>query len=542
MTAPINRLSKNARDKLLQQLREVQQKAFDRTETLPEPFGLNGLQAKNSDLSHEITRVLEPDIRKYALDFFSNSMISKQKNPEYWKSFIPGDLTPNESKAAELALSARYWWGDFMSLPEVKQALVDDVAFELVGNLSILAGTLDNEAKLVDEWKQKRPNYYEYANANTLDYIRRNYSRQDQEDPACKDGIRAVWLARMSSYRMLDAHFTGDQVFAPTPQFGGLPYIHKKISFTFTDDLSAADKDYVEKKLSFIKIGLVKSAEYGIDRRSKDATYLDRAFGETNPMSYKDTDKKFNYNHCITQIVDLTAPILTMLPEKIKQKDLNSIKFIFELYKVAKEIQQFDKNSKLPPFNLESVVIDPHALPSDVEPRFNSDWMRKHFISPSMINFAGFSPVVHRLVRKSSIQVLEQLPSFADNLKKPEVVKRLVHKRTKDIVLNPIRAMAIQREFYDIYRELDSNGAIDALNKVKSAHAELRERDPKKSELFERQDLFRVTLDYLCANQHVVCKHLNKRYSEYKPRYDKLEISVPSELNWVHPSTFPSTV
>jgi hypothetical protein len=527
-----NRVSKSAQQRLANELRSAQEDALQKSLAVaPEPFGLAGLTARNSLLAERIGRVLEEDVRKLVLAFFQNNQQSPEKFNPFWKMFLPKEMTPAEQKAVQIAMSPQYWWGNFIRLPEIKQALAEDAALGLVTKLQGTAGFLANEARLLEEWKQQRPHLYNYAKQNTQDVLNRFYTN-DLKDPECKVGLEAAGLLRMAAYRMLDAHFTGDQTYEPSDELGGLPYIHRRLRMAFLAELPAEVAAEIERRYGLIKIGIVKSATYGLPNRVKEQTVLEKAFNETNPKSVYDAGKKFNYNHCVTQLTGMLCPLMSLFPERIQQKSLHSVKFLYGLYSIAKEVADFERHSKIP-LSLDGVVIDPKALPHDVVPRFDPQWMASRFISPAMLHFAGFKPNVHRRMEEAARKIMQCLPEFANQLRSSEVQEKLALQRTWSVVIKPIFAQAVQREFISVYKHMYPQDFEYQAKKVADKHATLRLTNPAQAEVAERSDMFEHAMETLLRNQGETLRFLDKRYNVEAPEDVVFCVHAERPLSWI---------
>lgn len=529
---PIRRISEASKAKLANSFVSSQDVARSRVAVMPEPFGLNRLYDGQSPLSRELSQLLIPSVRSYVYDYFKNDPKQKAKSGELWRKFLPESPSTDELKAIKLALSPRYYWSDFINLPEVRKALVEDAAYSMVDVLVGTADFLEGERKLLSDWEAKRPSFYDFANKNTLGYINKIYPSSDRNDPECADGLAAIWQARMAAFRLIDAHFTGHQTYIPSPRIGGVDNIFRKLTFNFSNKLEEDQKVDLEKRFGFIKIGDVATSDYGTSLKNVDQQYLELAYAETDIKS-----GQFSYNNLATQVMSFVAPVLSMPPEKVKQKGLVSLKFLYGLYTKAKELRDINELKPLPEIDMQDVYIDIPELGENLEPRFSQEWCRKRFISPAWLAFAGFRPVIHKKTKEALQLVFDGLPEFAEQLSHPDVEEALVQLRTRTVVLEPVIARGVQKECLSIYQALNPKSYQQTIQSVHKKYQSEREVDRVSGDSKALQECFLIAVNYITENQEVCLGIMEEKYGMTKEnQVQPVYVTVPTSCEWVHPS------
>lgn len=508
----------------------VQEDALNRVSVLPEPFGLNKLYDPESPLNKELSRLLSSCVLDYVEKFFVNQSQPKSKGTEYWRRFLPPVPSLAEHPAIQLALSPKFFWADFILLPEVKHALAEDAAYELVDTLVSTVDFLDGEETLVSDWERKRPNYYDYANKNTLDYIGRLFSASDRNNKECSEGIRAVWLTRMAAFRLMDAHFTGRQTYKPDPKLGGVDCVYRKLTFDFATRLDRGMATDLEKRFGYVKVGQVGFAEYGLSQKNSDQTFLEMVYAETDPKK----EGKFTFNHPVAQVASFISPIMSLVPERIRQRGLGSVGFLYSLYKKSKVLRDLSTASPLPELDMEDVNIDAASLGPNVTSRFSQDWCKEKFISPAWLSFAGFKPIVHKQTKELMAYILEGMPDFGEQLKSDEVVSALVAARTRKIVLEPILARGIQRECLALYKELSPSEYSITVQDAKDKHVEERLTNRISADIKSLNECFLQSVDFLVKNHEKTLAVIKRKAIKSEPDVP-VYISVPESCNWVMP-------
>lgn len=529
---PIRRVTEASKTKLSNSFITNHEAARARVAVMPEPFGLNRLYDGQSPLSQELSKLLVPSVRRYVYEYFKNDPKQKARGGEFWRKFIPESPSTDELTAIKLALSPRYYWSDFINLPEVRKALVEDAAYSMVDILVGTADFLEGERKLLADWEKKRPSFYDFANKNTLGYINKIYPASDRNDPECADGLAAIWQARMAAFRLIDVHFTGHQTFIPSSRLGGVDNIFRKLTFNFASELQDEQKLDIEKRFGFIKIGDVATADYGTSLRNIDQQYLEQALAETDIKS-----GKFGFNNLVTQVMGFIAPVLTMPPEKVKQKGLVSLKFLYELYTKAKELSTINERKPLPEIDMQEVFIDITELGENLEPRFSQEWCRTRFISPSWLAFAGFRPVIHKKTKEALELVFAGLPEFAEQLNHPDVEEALVQLRTRTVVLEPVIARGVQKECLSIFQAANPQGYDQIIRSSYKKYQSEREVDRVSGDSKALQECFIIAVNYISENQELCLGIMEKKYG--KAQADQIQpvyITVPSSCEWVHES------
>lgn len=508
----------------------AQEDALKRASVLPEPFGLNKLYDPESPLNKELSGLLSPCVLDYVHKFFANQQPAKSKGTEYWRRFIPSSPSVAERPAIQVALSPKYFWADFILLPEIKKALAEDTAYELVDTLVSTVDFLEGEEALVHEWEKKRPNYFEYANKNTLDYIGRMFPASDRNNKECSEGLRAVWLTRMAAFRLMDAHFTGRQTYKPDPKLGGVDCVTRKLTFDFASRIERGMAADLEKRFGFVKIGQVSSAEYGLSQKNSDQTFLEMVYAETDPKK----EGKFTFNHPVAQVASFISPIMSLVPERIRQRGLGTVGFLYSLYKRSKALRDLGTTSPLPELDMEDVNIDAESLGPNVASRFPQEWCKQKFISPAWLSFAGFKPVIHKQTKELMDYVLTGMPDFAEQLNSEEVAGALVAARTRKIVLEPVLARGIQRECLALYKELSPSEYSLTVQDAKDKHAEERQSNRVSADIKSLNECFLQSVDFLVKNQEKTLEVIDRKLSKPEPD-SPFYICVPESCNWVLP-------
>jgi hypothetical protein len=425
----------------------------------------------SSGFIQEVAKHLEPAIQHVFRDFFQHGCHGSLLDPHN----IPHHL---ERKAMLEILNPKYFWRDFIHHPDIITALHEDAELDYWENLLAAPYLLKNEERLLLDWQSQRPAYYNFAYSNTSAWVEQ-YSHREA------DLQKKLQLCRLAAFRYLDAAITGRQTLEPHPPFGGEDGLECRLCIP--DEKGRASR--------FIRVGIVKKAEYGTSYRNSDQTLLEAVYAETDPGS-----ATFYPQHCVVQLTQLLAPLLP-LADRVNIPD----EMILDLIAASIQYQEINSSSPLPESELQTHRLHLGKL-QHLEKRFSKEWFSQHSLSPLWLDLTGFRPFRNTKLEPLTKALNSRYRDTAGLEKATDSL--LVWKRTRQVILLPILNRCLQLRCLQIYQELDPSGYMDSLEKsqqVVSGHLSDREQL-----LQQLQYCFSKSLDYLEKNQQKVLEQIEK--------------------------------
>lgn len=423
---------------------------------------------------------LDPAIQHVFQGFFSQGCHGSLLDPHD----IPGQL---EKKPMLEILNPKYFWRDFIHHPDIVTALREDAEFDYWENLLLAPYLLKNEEKLLLDWQTQRYSYYQFAHNNTATWLQQYEHRSSELR-------QRLQLCRMSAFRFLDGALTGRQTLDPHPPFGGEDGLECRL-------LAPEGQNRITK---FLRIGIVKRAEYGTSYRNSDQQLLEAVYAETDTAA-----PNFYPGNCIAQVTQLLAPLLQLVAQSHLPDEL-----ISELIDASLKYQEINASSPLPESELQTHRLRLGKL-QHLEQRFSKAWFTQHSVSPLWLDLTGFRPNRNLKLRP----ILEDL-----NQRYREVVgldrtpdSLLVWRRTRQVILLPILNRCIQLRCLQLYQELDPTGYTETLeNSQQAIDSQLSDREQLLQQL---QYCVEASSTYLVANAQGVLSLLGNESHTAPPVY-----------------------
>ena len=473
-------------------------------------LGFGNLTAREDASANLLSQAAQQYTRAEVMNLIAGEAKFTDKQTNLWQAYLP-DMPKTLLGAFQVATASPFWLGSILNLPEVEEAIKTKTLLLPFAAVKAEAATIKHEEQLIAQWEKQRPQIFAFANAATTDYIRFNY-RGIKETEA----LRGVWVSRMAGFRMLDAHITGVQQLEEQ-QTSGIPITYRKLQFELgelPDHLKAE-----MERISFIKLGKVISAEYGLKKENQ--RILERAIFECkHPVN--DPDRKFNYDHFVGQYSKHITPILFLTPLKVKQKGMGSIEFIHQLYNLAITTPDIPKDV------LQQSPLLASDLPVDLQAVIPQDALSQIRVSPQQLSFLGLYTYLHQNQQTALALVKENLPEFVQAIEanKDELKKNLVHEQ----ILAPVLARDLQREVCHAFKAVDGHAAqlITQLQEKYKAHP--------TADILARAELFEAALKCLSdskgKNQENALKFLSEQYQVSEKARKITVVTTPEAVNW----------
>jgi len=410
-------------------------------------FGLDSATDIKSELTKVLTKLLSGAVISEAVDLLRGVKAEPGKFASLWDRYMPQIQTKDELMAAKHVLTDNRTsqdWKLFLNDPEIEKALIEDVGFRLLEDLSNIGTFLDKEKELVQDWSQKRPATFAFANQSVEDYVKKVFTADELREPKNKEGIDAFKLTRLAAYRTLDAHFTGQTTFEMTPHLGGAQTMSVKLkSPALTAFGENRDNEMAFRNLQYVKLGNVKTVEYDIVSKRPYRRLFESILKETDPRSYRGgTGGSFNASHPVQTLAQKICPLMAREAEYFRQKNFDP-EVMYDLYAASKKLQFLSHSSLYP---LLGTDTPPAQMPPDFVERFPKNWRQANGINLKALTFAGFTPIIHHKMKDIVDGLWVSLPEMKDELSQPETLDQLKLAKTAEIIVNPIKAAAVQRE------------------------------------------------------------------------------------------------
>lgn len=464
-----------------------------------------------------------------------------RKVTSIWQKFLPAPLTNGEKDAAERILrDPALTWRTFLADPDIERALVDNVIYDLLDELSTTAtfaeGAMGDpgyphrrkeflaarkavgedeveEAEIeaaigkespLQKWERECPEVYMEALSQVDSWIEGKYRKEPiQLSDAAIEAIRAT---RMMSYCLCHAHFAG-RVELQGPRSDLTHVMLKSPEF---DMLKAKMKQSHQSRegllmlsLARMSIGPVEQLEFNVDtektqliarlleepgRNGGDALY-ERIVDEANPYSIKyQKGGKYTPGHIIDQISSALAPVLMMDPAKMRQKQMDP-RTCFGLYKLGVRLRPIAERTVFP---LTGVMDVPKTIPQGFRLRLPAQKMEANGWTPEYLQASGIQPYVHEEFPKIAEQVLGYFPDMQERIADSGALRELKQAHTRQVVLSPVLERVKQEEVRQAYKKIDPDGYYRSVAKA------YEQVDPKRyggitgQDIKERRPIARV--------------------------------------------------
>lgn len=492
-------------------------------------FGLGTIGDINNNLTKAINTILEDEITNCAVDLLNNVQEEEPKVSSLWERYVPTIKTSGEREAAHFILTDNLnsqAWKELLYEEEIQYALVEDVGFKLLEDLSNIGDFLHNEDKLIEEWKEQRPAAYNFAKRCVEDLASKVFSLEERNKPSNKEGIEAYKLTRMAAYRTLDAHFTGSCDYEMSPELGGGQYINVRIKSDAINDLMKSDP-FAAKQLSFVKLGKVKNVKYDIPDKRKYNKVFEAVLKETDPKSFKGKEKGFSANHAVQELSQKICPIFAREPTYFRQKNFDP-EVAYKLYSASKKLSFLSHSSLYPLLGTGKV---PGQLPPNFVERFSKDWRKQKGYSLAELAYAGFSPIIHCKLKEIVSDLYHDVPDMMTEMEKTSTRMSLMLARTNDVIVKPIKAAAIQRAIVTAFKKEYSDEFKEILEDKESKLFHLKEKDFNSYTVELRNQVFRECISRIHKDPEKDVTDLEKRLLEGKQ--DKIvHVNLTDSIKW----------
>lgn len=483
---PINRLTKSAQYRYSKTRADTVNKAQFLNEQ-PSSLELGNLALRSNTLALATQAITRPLAEKNVLNFLQGIPVDYPKVSFLWEKYIPSNL---DEAHLEVIQTAR----ETTKIDKLYQAsivadlLVEEAACALYDSIKTSQERSAYEHTLNENWKEQRPEYWNWANKTTDDFIRFHYPNNSTDaDKGVRDEIR---IARLAGFRALDAHFTGEQVFEGEIQY-------KKPKFQFTEDLDDSEQKEFDSKFGFIKLGKVKSVTYGVNK-TKNAWHQ-KAMTECSFEASRGQDLKFQPDHFVAQLAADIHPIMTFGDTKAKQKGLTGQEFLAEINELARTSQ-----------NIQVA-------------RVNTEELEKYGLLPEDLLAIGINPMQDVNRARAGAVTLREIPEFSKTLQEQSTREALVNDAVNELIAAPLIASQEQYLMLKILEGINREAYMGVT------------KDPgitDQDKLTKRNSAFELAVTMAAKDQTKALNSLVSTRNIEIPKHQFQAVAADPRMNW----------
>lgn len=453
----------------------------------PSSLELGNLALRTTPLAVETQNISRPIAEQNILNYLQGKLEPKPKFSLLWEKYLPQKPEAAELEIVQVARESTKV-DKLFNTPLIAELLADEAACAIYDSIKKSQGRAQQEHILNEDWKEKRPAEWNWANKATNDFIKFNFPSNGTD--AYQAANAEISIARLAGFRALDAHFTGEQ------QFEG-NIIYKKPKFQFAEALDPAKRREFESKFGFLKLGKVSKVEYGVNESGK--LWHQKAMTECSFEASRGQDIKFQPDHIVAQIANEIHPIMSLSDVKAIQKGLVGRTFLAELNHLAKLSQ-----------NTQVTRVDAEVL-------------QKSGLIPEDLLALGINPMQDINRARAGAVTLREIPAFAEALQLPDTRQTLVEQSIKNVVVKPL--IAGQEQFLMIR-------LLESINPGAYKSAITNPGETEQEKLANRNNTFELAVIMASKDQSKALNKLVATRNIEVPKHQFQTVTADARQNW----------